>query len=59
MASKFGDTSAASTWLTLQREVGLRFRMTSEPSLRLPGIDVPTLRFAQEMGPKRPGKDLS
>jgi len=59
MASRFGDTSAASAWLTLQREVGLRFRMTSEPSLRLPGIDVPTLRFAREMGPKRPGKDLS
>jgi hypothetical protein len=33
--------------LDLQREVGLRFTMRTEKSLRLPAADVPILRYAE------------
>jgi hypothetical protein len=33
--------------LDLQREVGLRFTMRTQKSLRLPAADVPTLRYAK------------
>jgi hypothetical protein len=33
--------------LDLQREVGLRFTMRTQGSLRLPAADVPVLRYAE------------
>jgi uncharacterized protein YlxW (UPF0749 family) len=47
LPARFADTTGGQTWLDLQRQVGLRFRMSPERSLRLPAADVPALRFAK------------
>ncbi|HET6168143.1 MAG TPA: DUF881 domain-containing protein [Marmoricola sp.] len=47
LPARFADTSSGQAWLDLQREVGLRFTMRTEGSLRLPAADVPVLRFAE------------
>ena len=46
LPSRFADTTSGQSWLDLQREVGLRFTMRAQDSLRLPGADLPTLRYA-------------
>jgi uncharacterized protein YlxW (UPF0749 family) len=43
----FADTTSGQAWLDLQREVGLRFTMRTQNSLRLPGAEVPDLRYAK------------
>jgi len=47
LPSRFADTTGGQTWLDLQRQVGLRFRMRTQKTLRLPPADVPALRFAK------------
>jgi uncharacterized protein YlxW (UPF0749 family) len=47
LPSRFADSSSGQAWLDLQREVGLRFTMRTQASLRLPAADVPTLRYAE------------
>jgi uncharacterized protein YlxW (UPF0749 family) len=47
LPSRFADSSSGQAWLDLQREVGLRFTMRTQGSLRLPAADVPTLRYAE------------
>jgi uncharacterized protein YlxW (UPF0749 family) len=47
LPARFADTSSGQAWLDLQREVGLRFTMRTQKSLRLPAADVPTLRYAK------------
>lgn len=59
MPARFGESSSGQAWLTLKREVGLQFTMTSQASLRLPGADVPTLRFTNKQEPKAPGREQS
>ncbi len=50
LPSRFADTTSGQAWFDLQREVGLRFTMTREGSLRLPAADVPDLRYAEPPG---------
>lgn len=47
LPSRFAESSSGQAWLDLQREVGLRFTMRTQGSLRLPAADVPTLRYAE------------
>jgi uncharacterized protein YlxW (UPF0749 family) len=47
LPSRFADSTSGQAWLDLQREVGLRFTMRTQGSLRLPAADVPTLRYAE------------
>lgn len=47
LPSRFADTTSGQTWLDLQRQVGLRFSMRTQDSLRLPAADVPDLRHAK------------
>ena len=47
LPARFADTTSGQAWLDLQREVGLRFTMTKQSSLRLPAAEVPTLRYAE------------
>jgi len=47
LPGRFADTTGGQTWFDLQRQVGLRFRMSPQRSLRLPAADVPDLRFAK------------
>jgi hypothetical protein len=41
--------------LDLVGEVGLVYSMTTKSTLRLPGAEVPDLRFANQNGPGRSG----
>lgn len=59
MPARFADSTSGQAWLDLQREVGLRFTMRTQPSLRLPGAEVPTLRFARDATERPRGKGLS
>ncbi|MGO4257581.1 DUF881 domain-containing protein [Marmoricola sp. RAF53] len=59
LPARFADTSSGQAWLDLQREVGLRFSMRTRDSLRLPGADVPNLRYANNGEAEPRGKDLS
>lgn len=47
LPARFADSSSGQAWLDLQREVGLRFTMRTQSSLRLPAADVPSLRYAE------------
>jgi uncharacterized protein YlxW (UPF0749 family) len=47
MPSRFVDTASGQAWLDSQREVGLRFSIRTESSLRLPAADLPTFRYAE------------
>ncbi|MGI9156269.1 MAG: DUF881 domain-containing protein [Marmoricola sp.] len=44
--SRFAETTHGATWFDLQRQVGLRFEMTTSESLTLPASDRLDLRFA-------------
>ncbi len=59
LPARFADTSSGQTWLDLQREIGLRFTMRTRDSLRLPGTDVPQLRYANKGDTNPRGRDLS
>ncbi|MCW2787636.1 MAG: hypothetical protein JWP74_4153 [Marmoricola sp.] len=50
LPSRFADSTSGAAWLDLQREFGLSFTMRTESSLRLPGADVPQLRYAEPSG---------
>jgi uncharacterized protein YlxW (UPF0749 family) len=47
LPARFADTTSGQAWLDLQREVGLRFTMRTQKSLRLPAAAVPELRYAR------------
>jgi uncharacterized protein YlxW (UPF0749 family) len=51
LQARFAETTSGQAWLDLQREVGLRLKMTPESSLRLPAAEV-SLRYANQ---KKPG----
>jgi uncharacterized protein YlxW (UPF0749 family) len=56
LPARFADTSSGQAWLDLQREVGLRFTMRTQKSLRLPAADMPGLRYARSAaGPQGKG----
>lgn len=55
LEARFAETTSGQAWLDLTREVGLRFRMQSQESLRLPAAPVPQLRFV-EMEAERPAQ---
>ncbi len=46
LPSRFAETTHGATWFDLQKQVGLRFEMTTDRSLVLPAADALTLRFA-------------
>lgn len=58
LPSRFADTSSGQAWLDLQRQVGLRFSMRTETSMRLPGAEVPDLRFVDVTGKQPDGKGI-
>lgn len=45
LPSRFAETTSGQAWLDLKAEVGLQFSITPQSSLRLPGADMPRLRF--------------
>jgi len=47
LPSLFADSTSGQAWLDLQRQVGLRFSMRTQSSLRLPATEAPDLRFAK------------
>ncbi|MCZ4497745.1 MAG: hypothetical protein JWQ74_298 [Marmoricola sp.] len=47
LPGRFAESTSGQAWLDLQREIGLRFTMTTESSLRLPGTDLPDLRYVK------------
>lgn len=47
LPARFADTSGGQAWFDLQRQVGLRFTLRVQNSLRLPAADVPDLRYAE------------
>jgi uncharacterized protein YlxW (UPF0749 family) len=47
LPSRFADTTSGQTWLDTQREVGLRFTLRTQASLRLPAANLPTFRYAE------------
>jgi uncharacterized protein YlxW (UPF0749 family) len=44
---RFQKTTSGQTWLDVQRQMGLRFDIRAQASLRLPAADLPTFRFAE------------
>jgi len=50
LPSRFVDTTSGQAWLDAQRQVGLRFSMRTQSSLRLPAANLPVFRYA-EPGP--------
>lgn len=58
LPSRFADTTSGQAWLDLQRQVGLRFTMRTQKSLRLPAAEVPALRFAEPAASPK-GKESS
>jgi uncharacterized protein YlxW (UPF0749 family) len=58
LPSRFADSTSGQTWLDLQREVGLRFTMKSQNSLRLPAAESISLRYAKPPE-SAPGKGSS
>jgi uncharacterized protein YlxW (UPF0749 family) len=57
LASRFADTTTGRAWLDLVQQVGLVSSITTKTSLRLPGAEVPVLRFVEEKEPARTGVD--
>ena len=53
LPTRFADTTTGSAWLDLVNQVGLVYSMTTKKSLRLPGAEVPVLRFVKEAAPDR------
>jgi uncharacterized protein YlxW (UPF0749 family) len=47
MPARFEQSTSGQAWLDLTRQVGLRFTMLAQKSLRLPAADVPSLRYAR------------
>jgi uncharacterized protein YlxW (UPF0749 family) len=47
MPTRFQQSTSGQAWLDLTRQVGLRFTMLAQKSLRLPAADVPSLRYAK------------
>ena len=47
LPARFAETSSGQAWLDLQREVGLKLKITPTSSLELPGTEV-SLRFANQ-----------
>lgn len=45
LPARFAETTSGQAWLDLKAEVGLQFSITPQSSLRLPGTEVPRLRF--------------
>jgi len=58
LPARFAASTSGQAWLDLQREVGLRFTMTTESSLNLPGTDLPDLRYVKA-APVTNGKGTS
>jgi uncharacterized protein YlxW (UPF0749 family) len=58
LPGRFADTTSGQAWLDLQQEFGLKFSMRTQPSLRLPGRAVPTLRYVEADAPAN-GKGIS
>jgi uncharacterized protein YlxW (UPF0749 family) len=50
LPARFAETSSGQAWLDLQREVGLRLKITPVSSLRLPAAEV-SLRYANQQKP--------
>lgn len=44
---RFSETTSGQEWLDLQRQVGLKFSIRTQSTLRLPGADVPQLRYVK------------
>ncbi|MET3963788.1 uncharacterized protein YlxW (UPF0749 family) [Marmoricola sp. OAE513] len=58
LPARFAETTSGQAWLDLQREVGLRYSLKTQSSLRLPGADVPQLRYIEdENGKNKFGRD--
>ncbi|RNL79298.1 DUF881 domain-containing protein [Nocardioides marmorisolisilvae] len=55
LPTRFGNTTTGQAWLDLVSEVGLDYSMTTKKSLRLPGAEVPDLRYVDEDEPDRVG----
>ena len=55
LPTRFGNTTSGATWLDLVNEVGLVYSMTTKTSLRLPGAEVPDLRYVVKKEPDRVG----
>lgn len=60
MPARFAASSTGNAWLDLVNEVGLVYSMTTRSTLRLPGSEVPELRFVEQdtsdrLGPGRKG----
>lgn len=53
LPSRFAETTSGQAWLDLQAEVGLRFSITPQSSLRLPGAEMPRLRFIDTAAEER------
>ena len=51
---RFQDTTTGGAWLDLVNQVGLVYSMTTKKSLRLPGAEVPSLRFVEQGKPDGP-----
>lgn len=47
LPARFGDTTSGQTWLDLQREIGLQFRMRVMDELELPAAPDRVLRYAE------------
>lgn len=46
LPARFAETTSGQAWLDLQREIGLRLRIETVDSMRLPAVESPTLRYA-------------
>lgn len=55
LPSRFQESTTGGAWLDLVGEVGLVYSMTTKSSLRLPGADVPDLRYVDQNQPDRAG----
>jgi uncharacterized protein YlxW (UPF0749 family) len=47
LPARFANTTSGQAWFDLQREVGLRFTMTTQKALQLPAAELPALRYAE------------
>lgn len=52
LPSRFAETTSGQAWLDLQAEVGLQFSITPQSSLRLPGAEMPRLRYIDTTSPE-------
>lgn len=47
LSERFANSSSGQAWFAIQREVGLRFSLRVQSSMRLPAADLPNLRFVE------------